>query len=55
MTEIIKLIEYAELSGFPLSVNQDKLRVANGSNLPYHLKQMLQLHKKDIIRQLGGD
>jgi len=54
MIEIIKLIEYAELSGFSLSVNNDKLRVRNGSNLPYHLKQMLMVHKDDILQQLGG-
>lgn len=55
MIERIKLIEYAVLSGFSLSVNKDKLRVNNGSNLPYHLKQMLKLHKDDILQRLGGD
>lgn len=55
MIETQKLIEYSELSGFSLSVNEDKLRVTNGSILPYHLKQMLQVHKDDILQQLGGD
>lgn len=53
MIEIIKLVEYAELSGFSLSVNDDKLRVKNGSNLPYYLKKMLTIHKSDILIQLG--
>jgi len=52
MIEIIKLIEYGELSGFSLSINNDKLRVRNGSNLPYHLKQMLMIHKDSILKQL---
>lgn len=52
MTEIHKLIEYAEISGFPLSANGDKLSVGNGSNLPYHLKRLLIIHKNDILQIL---
>lgn len=52
MDEVIKLIEYAELAGFPLSVNGDKLNVGNGTNLPYNLKKLLIIHKDDIIRVL---
>lgn len=54
MNEINLLIDYAELSGFSLSINQDKLRVNNGSNLSYHLKQMLMVHKDDILQQLSN-
>jgi|SRR5699024_10602204 len=49
MTEIELLIEYAELSGFHLSINGDNLSVGNGSNLPYHLKRLLTIYKTDIL------
>jgi len=49
MIEVIKLIEYAELAGFRLSINGDKLSVGNGSNLPYHLKRLLTIYKTDIL------
>lgn len=52
MNEIIKLIEYAELAGFHLTINGDKLSVGNGSNLPYQLKKMLTIHKEDVIKAL---
>lgn len=54
MIEILKLIEYAELAGYPLSPNGDKLSVGNGSNLPYHLKQLLIIHKDKILMILQG-
>ena len=52
MIEILKLIEYAELAGFRLSINGDKLSVGNGTNLPYQLKKMLTIHKEDVIKVL---
>lgn len=54
MIEIIKLLEYAELSGHPIKPNGDKLRVGNGSRLPYHLKQQIILHKDEILEYLKG-
>ena len=52
MTEVIKLIEYAELSGFRFYPNGDKLTVKNGSNLPYQLKRLLTFYKNEIIHIL---
>lgn len=52
MEEVSKLIEYAEIAGFLLFSNGDKLTVKNGSNLPYHLKRLLTIYKDDIILML---
>lgn len=52
MIEIIKLIEYSELAGFPLSINGNNLRVGNGTNLPFHLKRQLTIHKDEILTLL---
>lgn len=49
MEEVIKLIEYVELSGFELIPNGDKLIVKNGKNLSPRLKRLLQIYKKDIL------
>ena len=49
MEEVIKLIEYAELSGFQLIPNGDKLIIKNGKNLSPRLKRLLQIYKKDIL------
>jgi len=46
---IRKLIEYAELSGFPLSTNGKTLLVKNGVNLSPRLKQLLKIYKYEII------
>lgn len=54
MSEVKKLIEYAELAGFPLSPNGDKLTVKNGTNLPYQLKRLLSLYKNEIIEILNS-
>jgi len=54
MEEVNKLIEYAELAGFPLSPNGDKLTVKNGTNLPYQLKRLLSLYKNEIIEILNS-
>ncbi len=52
MDEILKLIEYAEVAGFHLYSNGDKLTVKNGSNLPYQLKRLLTIYKDDILTEL---
>ncbi|WP_077705511.1 hypothetical protein [Virgibacillus dokdonensis] len=52
MIGIIKLIDYAELAGFSLSVNEDRLIVNNGTNLPYYLKRLLVTYKNEIIQVL---
>jgi len=49
MIEIVKLIEYSEMAGFPLEANGNELVVKNGSNLPYHLRHQLIIHKNDVI------
>lgn len=49
MEEVIKLIEYFELSGFELIPNGDKLIVKNGKNLSPRLKRLLQIYKRDIL------
>ena len=54
MNEVIKLIEYAEMAGFPLSPNGDKLRIKNGSNLPYQLRRLLIIYKDEILHVLTG-
>ena len=53
MEEVKKLIEYSELAGFPLVPNGDKLTVENGTKLPYHLKQQIIIHKRDILEVLN--
>lgn len=49
MEEVIKLIEYAELSGFQLIPNGDKLIVKNGKKLPHQLKRLIKIYKDDIL------
>jgi len=49
MIEIVKLIEYAELAGFPLFVQDGQLIAKNGKNLPFHLKEQITIHKDDVI------
>lgn len=53
MEEVIKLIEYAEISGFSLTPNGDKLRVKNGTNLTPRLKHLLTVYKDDILKVLN--
>lgn len=55
MDEVIKLIEYSNLAGFPLTSNGEKLKIKNGRNLPHNLKKLLIAYKDDILTVLEGD
>lgn len=52
MIEIQKLIEYSNLAGFPMYINDDKLMVRNERNLPHNLKELIKLNKELIMQQL---
>lgn len=49
MSEVIKLIEYAELGGFHLYIEHGELKVSNASNLTPHLYELLGMYKDEIM------
>ena len=49
MSEVIKLIEYAELGGFHLYIENGELKVSNASKLTPHLYELLGMYKEEIM------
>lgn len=49
MEQVVKLIEYANIAGFPMYPEGDNLIVRNGKNLPFELKKLIQEYKEDIL------
>lgn len=50
MNETIKLIEYANIAGFPIRKEGSTLIVKNGKRLPTQLKRLIKEYKEDILK-----
>ncbi|MDX8045444.1 hypothetical protein SH601_05520 [Gracilibacillus sp. S3-1-1] len=55
MTEVIKLLEYAEALGHQFYLEGDNLRITRGKHLPGYLKTHIVDHKQGLIESLRRD